>query len=185
MVCAWEQQSDLNKQNHPEPSPMLTETKDYKSNQIEVCHMKSWVLRKQTQKTSSWVLVKQSPRAPYCNSSGIKLWYMVSLYINPEAQTISIECTAMHCEMQCQCTMPWLHHLVQELLDPWWEPCAALKWKVKWKIKGSEQCKTTDEKIEIQNCVSKPGNEGKHVKSDNRTKRRQVKEGIIRKKQSL
>ena len=31
------------------------------------------------------------------NSSGVKLRYMVSLYINMEAQTIPNKCTAMHC----------------------------------------------------------------------------------------
>ena len=35
MDCAWEQQSDLNKQNIPEPSPTLIETECYINNKIE------------------------------------------------------------------------------------------------------------------------------------------------------
>ena len=40
------------------------------------------------------------------NSSGVKLRYMVSLYINIEAQTIPNKCTAMQCKMQCRRMMP-------------------------------------------------------------------------------
>ena len=35
------------------------------------------------------------------NSSGVKLRYMVSLYINMEAQTTPNKCSAMQCKMQC------------------------------------------------------------------------------------
>ena len=40
------------------------------------------------------------------NSSGVKLRYMVSLYINPDAQTIPNKCTAMQRKMQCRRMMP-------------------------------------------------------------------------------
>ena len=63
--------SDLDKQNIPEPSPMLTETRVLQSNKIRVRHMKSWVLRRQMPKTSSWVLMEQLPRAPYCNTCAL------------------------------------------------------------------------------------------------------------------
>ena len=40
------------------------------------------------------------------NSSGVKLRYMVSLYINREAQTMPNKCTAMQRQMQCRRMMP-------------------------------------------------------------------------------
>ena len=40
------------------------------------------------------------------NSSGVKLRYMVSLYISLEAQTIPNKCTAMQRKMQCRRMMP-------------------------------------------------------------------------------
>ena len=52
------------------------------------------------------------------NSSGVKVRYMVSLYTNPETQTIPNKCTAMQCTMQCRRMMQRSHHLAQELLDP-------------------------------------------------------------------
>ena len=60
--------------------------------------------------------------------------------------------------------MPWSHHLAQELLDPWWEPCTALKWEVKQKVKGisAGQSGPKNRNTELMNS------EGKHVRNDNR-----------------
>ena len=40
------------------------------------------------------------------NSSGVKLRYMVSLYIGLEAQTIPNKCSAVQRKMQCRRMMP-------------------------------------------------------------------------------